>query len=200
MKSPLRYQITEYDCGSVSLLNCLTFLFEREEIPAELVRVISVYALDCYDTKGKLSTVGNNREIVYYVSRWINEFAEQKNIPVYCKYLRGADSTFLKIRACLKAGGCVSMKTYHGDEHYVTLTAIDDEYVYLFDPYFKAAEDYRNNKYIEYIAGMPFSFNRRVRLEYFLSEKRNEFSMGPIEKREALLFRRNDALLEHSFS
>lgn len=32
MKIPLHYQITEYDCGPTSLLNGLSFLFEREEI------------------------------------------------------------------------------------------------------------------------------------------------------------------------
>jgi len=199
MKTPLRYQITEYDCGSVSLINCLIYLFEREEIPAELVRVISVYTLDCYDMKGKISNIGNSREITYFISRWINQFAEQKNIPVQCKYLRGEEVSFLKIRACLKAGGCVNMRTYHGEDHYVTLTAIDDEYVYLFDPYFKAVEDYKNSKSIEFITGMPFSFNRRVRLEHFISEKKTEFSLGPIDKREVVLFRRNDALLERAF-
>ena len=52
MKTPLRYQITEFDCGSVSLLNCITYLFKREEIPAELVKAISTYTLDCYDEFG----------------------------------------------------------------------------------------------------------------------------------------------------
>ena len=38
MKIPLRFQITEFDCGAVSLLNCLSFLYEREEIPAVLIK------------------------------------------------------------------------------------------------------------------------------------------------------------------
>ena len=33
MKVPLRYQVTNYDCGPTSLLNGLSILFEREEIP-----------------------------------------------------------------------------------------------------------------------------------------------------------------------
>ena len=41
MKTPLRYQITEFDCGSISLLNCITYLFKREEIPAKLVKAIT---------------------------------------------------------------------------------------------------------------------------------------------------------------
>ena len=40
MKNPLHYQLTEYDCGPTSLLNAVNYLFEREEIPPEIVRNI----------------------------------------------------------------------------------------------------------------------------------------------------------------
>lgn len=49
MKVPLRYQITEFDCGTVSILNAISYLYEREEIPALLVKQIHKYMLDCYD-------------------------------------------------------------------------------------------------------------------------------------------------------
>ena len=38
MKIPLRYQTTEFDCGPTSLLNGISYLFEREEIPPEIIR------------------------------------------------------------------------------------------------------------------------------------------------------------------
>ena len=71
MKSPLRYQIPDFDCGSVSLINCVSFLFEREEIPTELIKVISSYTLDCYDDKGRLGNSSINHEIMFFISRWI---------------------------------------------------------------------------------------------------------------------------------
>ena len=49
MKTPLRFQITEFDCGTVSLQNAFSYLFERKEIPAELIKAIHKYTLDCYD-------------------------------------------------------------------------------------------------------------------------------------------------------
>ena len=52
MKVPLRYQMTEYDCGPTSLLNAMSFLFEREELPPELVRNIMLYSLDSYGADG----------------------------------------------------------------------------------------------------------------------------------------------------
>ena len=35
MNNPLRYQMTEYDCGPTSMLNAISYLFPRDEIPPE---------------------------------------------------------------------------------------------------------------------------------------------------------------------
>ena len=35
MNNPLRYQMTEYDCGPTSMLNAVSCLFRRDEIPPE---------------------------------------------------------------------------------------------------------------------------------------------------------------------
>lgn len=195
MKTPLRYQITEFDCGSISLLNCLSFLFEREEIPAELVRIISTYTLECYDENGELGSGVTTRSMMKFIAKWVELFAEEKGIPLKCKYLTAQAVSPYAIAKCLKEGGCVNLRTFNGTEHYVTLTAVDDEYVYLFDPYYKTAGEYKNNAHIEYIDGHPFTFNRRVKIEYFVADEQLEFALGPIEKREAMLFFRDDSTL-----
>ena len=38
MKTPLHYQMTEYDCGPISMMNAIIFLFDREDIPPDLIR------------------------------------------------------------------------------------------------------------------------------------------------------------------
>ena len=51
MKNPLHYQLSEYDCGPTCMLNAVSFLFEREEIPPEVIRNImpvSYTHLDVY--------------------------------------------------------------------------------------------------------------------------------------------------------
>ena len=45
MKSPLRYQFSEYDCGPTTMLNAVSYLFEREEIPPEIIRNVMLYSL-----------------------------------------------------------------------------------------------------------------------------------------------------------
>jgi predicted double-glycine peptidase len=188
MKTPLRYQVTEFDCGSVSLINSLTFLFERKDLPAELIKEISTYTLDCYDSHGNLGQKGTSREAVKYLFRWITDYAEKKDFKVKLKYLSGEDVTYDKIEKCLKSGGCVNLRTYQSQEHYVTLTGVDDDCIYLFDPYYRTNEEYANNKNIECFAENQFNFNRKVKKVQFLSERKTEFSLGPIPKREAVLF------------
>ena len=198
MKSPLRYQITEFDCGSVSLINCISYLFEREEIPTELVKVISTYTLDCYDDFGRLGNSSINHEIMYFISRWIKEFAVDKMIPLMCKYVRAEAVNLLMIKKVLMAGGCVNLRTFRGDEiHYVMLTDMDSENVYIFDPYYK--EDSKSNT-IKINNNNPFSFNRVVRLEHFMSNSKIELALGPEVQREAIYFCRDDAILERSFN
>lgn len=64
MKVPLRFQVTEFDCRTVARINGIIYLFDREEIPAELIKGISIYTLACYDEKGKLGNGGTSREAI----------------------------------------------------------------------------------------------------------------------------------------
>ena len=192
MKTPLRYQITEFDCGSVSLINCIAYLFEREEIPAELIKAISSYTLDCYDEHGNLGQKGTIREAVRYLSRWITDFSNSKDFGVRCEYLTGAEVDYNKIKHWIDNGGCVNLRTYQGCEHYVTITYIDEKFVYIFDPYYYNSSYYKSNKHIEYVSDCPFSHNRKVSIKRFLSEAKYENALGPLEKRECVLFLRKN--------
>ena len=49
MKIPLHYQVSEFDCGPTTVLNAMSYLFQREDLPAEIVRNIMIYCLDCYN-------------------------------------------------------------------------------------------------------------------------------------------------------
>ena len=43
MKIPLHYQVSEFDCGPTTVLNAMSYLFQREDLPAEIVRNIMIY-------------------------------------------------------------------------------------------------------------------------------------------------------------
>ncbi len=50
-ENPLHYKRSEYDCGPTAMLNGISYLFEREEIPPEVIRNIMLYSLDCYNAE-----------------------------------------------------------------------------------------------------------------------------------------------------
>ena len=70
MKSPLHYQVSEFDCGPTTVLNALSYLFQREDLPAELVRNIMIYCLDCYNEEGRPGGNGTSRAAMMFLSNW----------------------------------------------------------------------------------------------------------------------------------
>ena len=100
MKVPLRFQVTEFDCGTVSLLNAFSYLFERDEIPAELVKAIHRYTLDCYDEYGNIGQGGTSREAINKLTHWITRYANSHDFKVVCERLEGNAVTLDKMVSC----------------------------------------------------------------------------------------------------
>ena len=46
MKTPLLYQLSEFDCGPITLYNALKYLFNRSEISYEVIKEIMNITLD----------------------------------------------------------------------------------------------------------------------------------------------------------
>lgn len=188
MKTPLRFQITEYDCGATSLINALTYLFEREEILPDLIKEIHTVTLDEFDNDGGQG--GTSRYAINLLTHWFNSYAIAKNLSLKCERLVGTQVNLDKMRSCVKNKGVVLVRLFQTSEHYVILTDIDDTYVYLFDPYYLDEKYYDVDKMVEIIFDKPFKYNRRVSIERFLSEGKKDFSLGRIGSRECVLMER----------
>lgn len=187
MKVPLRFQITEYDCGSVSLLNAISYLFDREKIPAEFVRAISIYSLDCYDAEGNLGNAGTSRDAIENLSKWMLDYSNRKKIGISCKHLLKDFVTIEEINNHMKDNTVILLRTYLCDDHYVLITGIEKDYVYMFDPYYVDSDYFENDEEIEIILDKPFSYNRKVSIKRFNENLPLNFSLGPIDKRECLI-------------
>lgn len=81
MKNPLHYQLSEYDCGPTSMLNAVSYLFERDEVPPEIIRNIMLYCLDCYSTEGVAGKNGTSRMAMMFLSNWLNGFGQIGQLP-----------------------------------------------------------------------------------------------------------------------
>lgn len=185
MKTPLRYQISEYDCGPTSLLNALSFLFDREEIPPELIRNIMLYSLDCYGKEGAPGKRGTSRMAMMFLSSWLDGVGDTGLLPISSRYLRGK-KVFIGqeslINDCLKRNGAAVVRLFCEGEHYVLLTGVAEENILIFDPYLPKNFSPPESSYENL-----FRHNRIVPFENFNRETEELYALGKFEDREAVL-------------
>ena len=167
MKNPLRYQISEYDCGPTSLLNALSFLFQREEISPELIRNIMLYSLDCYGS-GVLGKSGTSRMAMTFLSNWLDGVGKTGILPIASRHLSGQEVRMdrdSRIVDALHRNGVAVVRLFFEGEHYVLLTGEKEGRVYLFDPYY--LPDGPVSEEVDSTLEYPFRYNRVVPLFCF---------------------------------
>ena len=197
MRNPLRYQMSEYDCGPTAMLNGISFLFGREEIPPEVIRNVMLYCLDCYSAEGVPGKCGTSRMAMMFLSNWLNEFGKVGNaLAVSSSYLSG-EQVFLgetsRINDILKRGGAVVVRLFLDEWHYVTLTGQENGIIKVFDPYYWTKEF--QEKEVKIIMDKPMEYNRLIPEPMFNSEEESLYAFGPVEGREAVLLTNKQTVL-----
>lgn len=198
MKNPLHYQMTEYDCGPTSMLNAVSYLFEREEISPDIIRNIMLYCLDCFGSDGASGKSGTSRMAMMFLSNWLNGFGQAKLMPIKSKYI-SSDEVYIGqnslINDAITRGGVAVVRLYYETEHYVLFTKAKNEKIYMFDPYYH--EDDFNEADIKITKAFPFEYNTIVPEKYFNNEGEGLYSLGEKSSREAvLLFNKNKMLTD----
>lgn len=250
MKNPLHYQLSEYDCGPTSMLNAISFLFEREDIPPEIIRNIMLYSLDCYGAGGAFGKSGTSRTAMMFLSSWLDGYGQTCSLPISSSYIAGK-SVYIGseslINDTLRRRGTVVVRLHYEGEHYVLLTGEREGKILLFDPWFeepKNSSDTFNPGYssadlhpsenpqdscsisrsgdaehagdprhvpaadisdqsedssIIVTTDHPFEYNRIVPASVFNKETHDFYSLGEMERREAvLLFNNRTKLTEEN--
>ncbi len=195
MKNLLIYQTTEYDCGPITLINGIRYLFEREMIYPDIVKYIMLYSLDTYNEEGELGKKGTSASAMMFLSNWLNQFSQIKKFPLSCEFLSGQNVTLSphsKIIGALQQGGAVLLRLFLDVGHYVLLTGLEDNYVYLFDPYYEEADDPElsveyGEEGIFFIDEQPKRANRKITLERLCRLTMGFYEIGPYDLREAVI-------------
>ena len=175
MKNFLIYQSSEYDCGPVSLINGIRYLFDREEIYPDVIKFIMLYCMDTYNEAGELCKHGTSAAAMNFVSSWLVTISKGN-----------------KIYNALLQGGVVLLHVFLEVGHYVLLTGIEDDNVLLFDPYYEEegtpefdAEYYTEG--ISFINDQPKKANRAISMERLNRFSKGYYEMGEFSCREALI-------------
>ena len=191
MKIPLRYQMSGYDCGPTALLNAVSYLFPRQEVPPEIIRSIMLYTLDCYGMDGAPCKAGTSRMAMMYLANWLEGFSRATQFPLTCQYLAGRAvhiGTHSHINDALVRGGVAVVRLFYEVEHYALLTGTSKDHIYLFDPYYLAeAEPEFVRAGIGVTCAHPHSYNRIVPFDCFNRETREIYALGAVENREAVV-------------
>ncbi|MFI3168362.1 MAG: peptidase C39 [Faecalibacterium sp.] len=188
MPVPLNYQISEYDCGPISMLNALSVQFSRKQIQPSMIKAVFNYTMDSCDSKGRSGQKGTSAAALRFIGKWLNEYNQQCGFPVYCKNLHpndiflGKDS---KLNIALDNGAVAIVRCLLGTGHYILITKADDTHVYAWDPYH--LDNPIRKKTIQTITDTPCSHNRRIHFDQMNQTGRYYYSLGDIEKRECLL-------------
>lgn len=183
---PLNYQVSLYDCASISLLNCFLILKKRENIPAIIIKKIYYYTLDL-DKQNKPGEGGTSRQAMQKFTKWFNQYSKNNNYLLTAKQLLKEEVNLNALEKCLKKKGVILARVYQSCEHYVVITKITNKWVYLFDPYYLPKSF--NNKDKDFKLNFKASlYNRQVKLTRFLEESTKDFALGKIPVRECILF------------
>lgn len=138
--APFRYQLSEFDCVPTTISNAICYLFDRHEIPPEVLQRIYLYTLDGVGRRGT-SGRGSSDESVRLLSEWLRQF-RTSTFRLGTEFLTGREVNLgrgNRIVECLNDGGVALCNiTYdRGDWHYLLALRADDDHLYFFDPYWR---------------------------------------------------------------
>lgn len=193
MKTPLLHQSTQFDCGTTSMVNALVYLFERDEIPPEVVDYIHAVTLD-RNVGHSADRYGTSGRALAYLASWLNDYAERCGFPIRCQALSGDELSGAEGSALvegLRSGGVAVAGCCLGADHYVLITGIDDDTVRLFDPYYDTwpLHELEGTRVVgvRMVEDEPFSCNREVERWVLDEPAHTAYSLEAISGRDAVL-------------
>ena len=188
MKIPLRYQNTEYDCGTTSFVNALAYLYDREDIPVELLKAIYRFTLDVENKEGIIGKGGTSREHAELLAKYFTEYANKHSeFNIKCEILYGKDVTLEKMKKVLEKKGVIIARCWQGAEHYILITKIDENFAYIFDPYYLKEDYYIEDKDVAMVCHETFTHNRLVKIERLFDESLKNLSLLKEDARSIIL-------------
>ncbi len=192
IKTPLSYQLSEYDCGQATLFNAIRFLYTRGEIPPIILKIITENSLDTQSSNGEIGKGGTSPQAIEKIANWINNSPKELNMNLNCTILKDNEVNInnTKFIECVKNGGVAILRVWQECEHYVLCTGIEDEYLYVFDPYYLEDDTYDDDPKVIMITNKPFEYNRIVSKKRFEEDSKEDFSLVKDMNKQIVLFER----------
>ena len=194
MKNILNYQTTEYDCGPTTITNAIRYLFDRKQIPPDILKAISLYTLDAYNEKGESGKCGTSQMAMRFLSSWLNQYGKTNKFPIFSQFIEG-EQVYIgqnsAIIGCLQQNGVAVVRVLLGDEgHYVLINDITEDEIGLFDPYY--VDKVPDSSEISVVKDQPGKMNRRIKANLMNHNNGVPYALGTVNMREAMLIYNTD--------
>lgn len=204
MKSPLRYQITEYDSGATAILNGISFICDREDINPNLVSAVYRYALDTANSNVKPQNDDySSKAIMSFITKNIETYNAGAKVKLELRKMAVKDLTIDAIESCARLGGATIIPIYSKltATRFVTVTNTEDGKVMLFDPYFisNESEVWDYEKDIINVTDKPFEYNRIITSDRLLASE-IPYSLSPFKDDECYFLFASDNTKPVSFA
>lgn len=200
MKTPMRVQVSEYDCVPTSFVNALAYLFKRQEIPPVVLQRVYMLSLDCMFHTNEQGH-GTSALAIEFIANWLTEFRSDKfkHFRVKAEYVAGDKlnlSQGNKLVTCLNSGGVgvLSVKHFGNYWHEILALSSKDRWLYAFDPYPKSPNLQKSNKsgcYEFLVPEGPHKPNLRIHYDWLdVLSDRHPFRLGLCIQRGGVLISR----------
>ena len=197
MKVPFRQQISGYDCVPTTLINGLSYLFSRNDIPPFIVQQVYRECLDAVACRGTSSRA------VQELGFLLNNYQEKrfKKFNVTTHYLSGRQVNFMdnsKVFRCLAAKGVALLRVQSscGDWHFILGFHTDGEWLHCYDPYTRSRR-FLDHEAVRFIAPTGQQEpNLIIRLDWLDRGRKQtddvprKYILGDKDDRECLLMTR----------
>ena len=94
------------------------------------------------------------------------------------------------MKKTLDDNGVIIARCWQDTEHYVLITKIDDNFAYIFDPYYLEEDYYVKDDDVAIVLHETFTHNRLVKIERLFDESLKDFSLLEEAKRSVILINR----------
>jgi len=202
LKVPFRQQASKYDCFPTSLINGLSYLFDRNEVPPSAIHRIYKNSLD------QCGYCGTSQRAIEEIGVLLNGYEEDgyKNFSIESQFIVGSRVHLgpkSKIIDCIKSNGVALIRIHltENEWHYILAFDTDENWLYCYDPgprskrYLNSSDVIFGNSASEQEPNLIINHNwldKTVEAEGFLQSKTSDhkYIFGPKNERECLLLRK----------
>lgn len=135
MKVPFQLQTSDYDCVPTTIINALSYLFHRKDIPPPVVQKVYSKCLDVEHCRG------TSEEAIRSMGSWLNRYRDKRygKFAIQSRFVHGDKVHFRqdsRLLQCMTADGVVLLCIHssRGYWHYILVLRHEDGWLHCHDP------------------------------------------------------------------